>query len=108
MTQDQRRVAIGAISGVLFIGVSVWLLQKVLPVPAVATSAAGTVAVSWFALTNVVERDEPLNVTKLPLTNPEPFAVNVNCGLPATVVFGEMLVSVTRPEVMVNGRVVVL
>jgi len=38
MTQDQRRVAIGAISGVLFIGVSVWLLQKVLPVPAVATT----------------------------------------------------------------------
>jgi len=36
MTGDQRRVAIGAVSGVLFIGMSVWLLQKVLPVPAAA------------------------------------------------------------------------
>ena len=38
MTGDQKCVATGAISGILFIALSVWLLQRVLPIPTVATT----------------------------------------------------------------------
>src|ERR1700752_559609 len=33
MTQDQKAVAAGAISGILFIALSVWILQQALPEP---------------------------------------------------------------------------
>ena len=35
MTQDQKAVAAGALSGIVFIAASVWVLQSLLPVPAV-------------------------------------------------------------------------
>ena len=35
MTQDQKAVAAGALSGIVFIAASVWVLHSLLPVPAV-------------------------------------------------------------------------
>jgi hypothetical protein len=52
-------------------------------VPAVATRAAGTIAVSWVDETNVVVRPEPFHLTIALLSNNVPFTVNVNCGDPA-------------------------
>jgi hypothetical protein len=36
MTQDQKLVAVGALSGVAFIAISVWVLHDLLPVPVAA------------------------------------------------------------------------
>lgn len=71
-------------------------------VPAVAIKFAGTVAVNWFAETNAVLSANPFQVMSDPLVNADPVAVRVNAGPPATVVFGEMPVSVTGTAVMVN------
>ena len=61
-----------------------------------------------MALTNVVLNGLPFQVIVAPLTNPVPLAVSVNVALPATVVLGEILVSVGAGCVMVKGRVPVV
>jgi len=57
-------------------------------VPAVATFAAGTIAVSLIEDTNVVVRTEPFQLTVEVETNLVPFTVKVNCALPAVVEVG--------------------
>jgi hypothetical protein len=57
-------------------------------VPAVAMRAAGTVAVSCVAETNVVVSAVPLHLTMEPETKFVPFTVSVNCGPPAAVHVG--------------------
>ena len=57
-------------------------------VPAVATLAAGTIAVSLIEDTNVVVRAEPFQLTVEVETNLVPFTVKVNCALPAVVEVG--------------------
>jgi hypothetical protein len=51
MTQDQKLVAIGAISGVAAMGALVWLLANVIPPPAIADTPADRIAyaVPWAA-----------------------------------------------------------
>ncbi len=57
-------------------------------VPAVAIRAAGTAAVSWLALTNVVDSPEPFHRTADPETNPLPLTVSVKGGPPAVALAG--------------------
>ena len=58
-------------------------------IPAVATFAARTVAVSCVEETNVVARLVlPFHLTVELLTKPVPFTVKVNCGDPARHEFG--------------------
>jgi hypothetical protein len=57
-------------------------------VPAVAMRAAGTVAVSCVAETNVVVSGLPFQFTVEPETKLVPLAVNVNCGPPAVAQVG--------------------
>jgi len=57
-------------------------------VPAVAMRAAGTVAVSCVAETNVVVSGLPFQFTVEPETKLVPFTVKVNCGPPAVVQVG--------------------
>ena len=63
-------------------------------VPAVAMSAAGTVAVSCVAETNAVVSAVPFHLTVEPETKFVPFTVSVNCGPPALahVGFSELIV----------------
>jgi len=63
-------------------------------VPAAATSVAGMAAVSWVALTNVVDRAAPFQLTVAPLTNLVPVTVRVKAGLPAWALFGDSAVMV--------------
>jgi hypothetical protein len=49
---------------------------------------AGTTAVNWVALTNVVARLVPLHRTVVPEENPVPVTVSVNAGPPAVAVVG--------------------
>jgi hypothetical protein len=49
---------------------------------------AGTVAVSFEALTNVVVREDPFQFTVAPETNPVPVTVKVNDGPPGAVAAG--------------------
>src|SRR5205823_5334410 len=58
-------------------------------VPAVAMSAAGTVAVTFVLSTNVVVRLAPFHFTTLLCTKLVPFTVRVNCGPPAVALLGE-------------------
>ncbi len=71
-------------------------------VPTEAIKLAGTVAVSCPALTKLVLRDAPFQVTTVAVVKPEPLAVRVNAGPPATAVLGEMLVSVSAGALMVK------
>jgi hypothetical protein len=57
-------------------------------VPAVAMRAAGTVAVSCVAETNVVVSGVPFQFTVEPETKLVPFTVNVNCEPPAVAQVG--------------------
>ena len=57
-------------------------------VPAVATFAAGTLAVSWVDETNVVIRATPFQLTVEVETKLVPFTVKVNLALPAAVEVG--------------------
>jgi hypothetical protein len=57
-------------------------------VPAVAMRAAGTVAVSCVAETNVVVSAVPFQFTVEPETKLVPLTVNVNCGPPAVAQVG--------------------
>jgi hypothetical protein len=57
-------------------------------VPTAATLAAGTIAVTCVAETNVVVRAEPFQRTFEVESKLVPFTVNVNCGLPAKVELG--------------------
>jgi len=52
MTQDQKKVAVGAASGILFMVVAVWVLQQLLPAPD-APSAGDRLAYAakWNAIT---------------------------------------------------------
>src|SRR6476661_41069 len=54
MTRDQRIVAIGAVSGVLFMAASVYVLSRLLPVPdAPATADRLAYALKWAVLAAV-------------------------------------------------------
>ena len=75
-------------------------------VPAVAMRAAGTVAVSCVADTNVVASAVAFHFTVEPETKFVPFTVRVNCGLPAAVqlglielIVGAALIVITRVAV---------
>src|SRR5919108_337093 len=57
-------------------------------------SAAVIVAVSWVALTTVVERGAPFHCTVLPGTKPLPVAVSVKAAPPAVALVGDTDVSV--------------
>jgi len=72
-------------------------------VPVVATSCAGTAAVSCTEETKVVTSGLPFQVTLLPEVKLMPFTVSVRPGVPAGVEFGDRLVSSTA-VVMVKGR----
>jgi hypothetical protein len=63
-------------------------------VPATAKSAAGTIAVIWVELTNVVTRGTPFHTTTDPATKFVPARFMVNAEAPATAVVGE-----TEPRV---------
>jgi len=72
-------------------------------VPAVAMKAAGTVAVSCVAETNVVVSAVPFHLTVEPDTKLVPFTVNVNCAPPAVaqvglseLIVGTALIVITR------------
>jgi hypothetical protein len=72
-------------------------------VPAVATRAAGTAAVSCVAETNVVASTVAFHFTVEPETKLVPFTVSVNCGSPAVVqvglselIVGTALIVITR------------
>src|SRR5437762_675106 len=75
-------------------------------VPAVAMRAAGTVAVSCVAETNVVASALPFQFTVEPETKFVPFTVNVNCEPPAVAQVGlsELIVGVA---LIVNVNVAV-
>ena len=72
-------------------------------VSAAATSVAGMAAVSWVALTNVVDRGLPFHFTVAPLTKLVPVTVSVNAGLPACALFGESAVMVGAATVNVTA-----
>ena len=72
-------------------------------VPAEAMSAAGTAAVSCPALTKVVVRALPFQVTDVAPVKPAPLTVKVNPGPPATALVGEIL-EIDKAVVMVNVR----
>src|ERR1019366_899110 len=57
-------------------------------VDALAMSDAGTVAVSWVSLINVVANGEPFQFTVEAATNPAPFTVRVNPSPPGAVASG--------------------
>jgi len=71
-------------------------------VPAVATFAAGTIAVSCVEETNVVVRGEPFQLTVEVETKLVPFTVNVNPPLPAVVELGLIEVVVGTGLLIVN------
>jgi hypothetical protein len=70
-------------------------------VPAVATFAAGTIAVSLIEDTNVVVRAEPFQLTVEVETKLVPFTIKVNCALPAAIKVGLI-------EVMVGTRLLIV
>ena len=57
-------------------------------VPGVVIFDAGTVAVSWELLANIVASADPFQLTPDPDTNPEPFTVRVNAALPGAKLVG--------------------
>ncbi len=63
-------------------------ITVMLAVPAVLIRFAGTEAVNWVALPNVVIRDEPFHCTAAPRPNPLPFTVKVKAGWPAITAVG--------------------
>jgi len=65
-----------------------WVTTVTEAVPVVAMRAAGTVAVSCVAETNVVVSGLPFQFTVEPETKLVPFTVNVNCGPPAVAQVG--------------------
>jgi len=60
-------------------------------VPAEAIELAGTDAVSWVVLTNVVVRADPFHCTVDPTRKPDPLTVSVKAGPPAAAELGERL-----------------
>jgi hypothetical protein len=70
-------------------------------VPAFAMSLAGTVAVSWVALPNLVESAVVFQFTTELDENPVPFTVNVKLGPPAVVALG-VIALMTGGAVTVN------
>jgi hypothetical protein len=76
-------------------------------VPALAIRAAGTVAVSCVALTNVVVSAVPFQFTVEPETKLVPFTVNVNCAPPAVAEVGLIEVIVGTGLLMVMTSVAV-
>jgi hypothetical protein len=59
-------------------------------VPACAMLVAGIVAVNWWLLTKLVDREEPLKSTIEVLLKPLPLMVNVNSLPPAVALAGEI------------------
>jgi hypothetical protein len=73
-------------------------------VPAVAISEAGTAAVNWVALTNVVVKATPFHCTTEPATKFVPAIVRVKAGPPAVAVVGEIKPEVGTGLSIVNER----
>jgi hypothetical protein len=71
-------------------------------VPTEAISVAGTAAVNWAALTNVVVRFAPFHCTIALFSKLLPFTVNVNAGPPAIAEFGTSEESVATGVVTVK------
>ncbi len=63
-----------------------------LALPALAIRLAGTAAVNWTELTNVVVRAVPFHCTVVPGRKLVPFTVNVNAAPPAVAEVGLRLV----------------
>jgi hypothetical protein len=84
-------------------------------VPALAMSVAGTVAVNWVALTNLVDSVAVFQRMVEPDENPVPLTVSVKDGPPAVAVFGEialmtgagLIVKVTAFDVTAPDRTVI-
>ena len=79
-----------------------WILT--LALPAEAIRFAGTAAVSWPPVTNVVLKGEPFHSTMELLTNPVPTATIVNAGPPAVAELGVRLVRVSGCALMTKVR----
>jgi hypothetical protein len=73
-------------------------------VPALATSAAGTDAVTCALFLNVVVRGEPFQLILVPFTKPVPFTVSVKVELPAILLLGESDVREGTGLLMVKTR----
>ena len=80
------------------------LVTVTLKLPAVAMSEARLAAVSCVALTKVVVRAFPLNLTVEPLTKFVPITVKVRPVPPAMALVGEMLVMVGAGEQDLGGN----
>ena len=69
--------------------------------PATAINGAGTVAVNWAALTNVVASPLPFHCTAAPDTKPLPETVSVNAA-PPTVAEDGLRLEMVGPAMIVN------
>jgi hypothetical protein len=74
--------------------------------PAAAMSAAVIAAVNWVALTYVVARLEPFQLTTDPLTNPAPVTISENAAVPAVALDGNnaLIVGTEFVALMVNAE----
>jgi hypothetical protein len=90
MRREQRIVAVGAVTGVLFMAASVWTLRQILPVPTV-TSMADHIAyaLKWDALAAV-----PFFVMIVAVGNARFFSKAIDPTLHEE-----------SPEMVINGRV---
>ena len=75
-----------------------------LAVPGLVTKLAGTMAVNWVLLTNVVDKLAPLHATDEVFKKPVPLTVSVKEGPPGAAKFGFRLVMVDVPFVPVNAK----
>src|SRR5260370_40338794 len=66
------------------------LMTVTVSVPATEISSAPICAVTWLALTNVVNRLLPFHCSAAPDTKFEPFTVRVKAGPPRVELFGEI------------------
>ncbi len=87
-------VGVGTVmeNGVAVEGLPPVLTAVTLALPGAAIRLAGTIAVNWVALTNVVVRAAPFHCTVAPERKPVAFTVSVNADPPAGVEAGFRLV----------------
>src|SRR5260370_39242514 len=70
------------------------LMTVTVSVPATEISSAPICAVTWLALTNVVNRLLPFHCSAAPDAKFEPFTVRLKAGPPRVALFGEMAATV--------------